>query len=97
MKEGTLALFMLTQHYKVFTEVVKKIMNNIGCHTGPEVRELTLEQVEYMENSIQCIGAGGIYGVQHPVHCGRWNMWSTSNRSVWLASFLLRLVKHNFR
>jgi hypothetical protein len=64
IKERTLALFMLTQYYKVFTEVVKNIMNTIGCHKGPAVRELTR--------------AGGMYGAPHPVHWSRWNVWRTA-------------------
>jgi len=65
VNEKTLALFIFTKYYKVFTEVMKKSMYIIGCHKRPADRELTLEPVEYMENSIQYIGAGGICGA-HP-------------------------------
>jgi hypothetical protein len=67
VKERTLALFMLTKYYELFIQVLKKIMNNIGCHKGPADRELTLEPVEYMENTIQYIGAIGICGAHPPV------------------------------
>jgi hypothetical protein len=66
-EERTLVLFMLTGYYQVFREVAKKIMNTIGCHKGPADRELTLELVEHMENTIQYIGAGGICGAHPPI------------------------------
>ena len=53
VKESTLVLFMLTKYYKVFTEVVKKIMNTIGCHKGRADRERTLKPVEYVEHILQ--------------------------------------------
>ena len=93
MKERTFALFMLTQHYKVFTEVVKKIMNSIKCQTGPEVRELTLGQVEYVEHTIQHIGAGGICGAHNPVHWGRWNMWSTPSSTLGQVEYMEHTIQ----
>jgi hypothetical protein len=50
-----------------FIEVVKKVMNTIVCHKGPADRELTLEPVEYMENTTQYSGAVGICGAHPPV------------------------------
>jgi len=41
-----------------------------------------LGPVEYVENRIQCIGAGGICGEQDKVHWGRCNMWRTGSSAM---------------